>query len=259
MAVGIAYTRALSPRLAECELTHLEPAPIDLARAEEEHRAYERALGEAGFHLVRLPPLADHPDGVFVEDTALILGRHAIVTRPGAASRADEAASTAEALAGAFSVHRLAGGTMDGGDVLRIGETLHVGRGGRTSDEGIVALAELAAPLGYEVKAVEASGCLHLKTAATFAGRDAGGTPILVYHPDWISPEPFAGVEPVAVTEPAGANVLRAGARLFVSSQAPRTAELLERRGFDVALLDVTELHKAEAGLTCCSLLAPAA
>lgn len=200
--------------------------------------------------------MPDAPDSVFVEDTALVLGRHVVITRPGAASRANEAQSTAEALADAFLVHRLSRGTLDGGDVLRIGETLYVGRGGRSSDEGIAALREAAAPLGYRVVPVEASDCLHLKTAATFAGADAAGNPVLVYHPDWVSPELFAGAEPVAVAEPAGANVLRAGGRLIVSSQAPRTADMLARRGFDVVPLDVAELHKAEAGLTCCSLLA---
>ena len=218
--IGNAYTRALSPRLAECELTHREREPIDIARAEVQHASYERALAEAGFEVSRLPALPEAPDGVFVEDTALILGRHAIITRPGAASRADEAGSTAAALAGEFTVHRLARGTLDGGDVLRIGETLYVRRGGRTSDEGVAALAEAAGLLGYGVVAVEARGCLHLKTAATFAGPDGAGTPVLLHHPDWVSPEAFADVEPVAVTEPNGANVLRAGGRLLVSSEA---------------------------------------
>lgn len=255
--IGTAYTRALSPRLAECELSHIDRAPIDLGRAEAQHEAYEAALSAAGFAIRRLPALPDAPDSVFVEDTALILGRHAVITRPGAASRADEAESTAEALSGDFTVHRLSGGTLDGGDVLRIGETLYVGRGGRTSAEGIAALADLAGPLGFATVPVEAGFCLHLKTAATFAGADAAGNPVLLYCPEWVSPECFAGVEPVAALEPAGGNVLRAGDRLLVSSEAPRTADMLAGRGFDVALLDVSELHKAEAGLTCCSLLAP--
>lgn len=253
-----AYTRALSPRLAECELTHLDAAPIDLARAEAQHRAYEEALAEAGFTIARLPALPGHPDGVFVEDTALLLGGHAVITRPGAMSRADEVRSTAKALARDFTVCPLSGGTLDGGDVLRIGRTLYVGRAGRTSDEGIASLAEAAGPLGFDVVAVEAKGCLHLKSAVTFAGRDAAGTPVLVYRPEWVSPASFAEVEPFAVHpgEPNGANVLRAGPRLFVSSEAPRTADALAARGFAVALLDVAELHKAESGLTCMSLIA---
>ena len=257
MAAGTAYTRALSPRLADCQLTHLAAAPIDIARAQAQHTAYERALADAGLAVERLPPLPDHPDGVFVEDTALILGRDAVITRPGAASRAGETASTAAGLAGAFAVHRLGAGTLDGGDVLPIGATLYVGRSARTSDEGIAALAALVGPLGYAVVPVEAQGCLHLKSGVTFAGPDGAGTPVLLHHPDWVASAPFADVEPLAVApdEPNAANVLRVGARLFVSAEAPRTAERLARRGFDVILLDVSELHKAESGLTCMSLI----
>ena len=85
-----AFTRAVSPRIAECELTHLERVPIDSEKAAAQHSAYEQALREAGFEVVRLPELADDPDAVFVEDTALILGEHAVITRPGVASRANQ-------------------------------------------------------------------------------------------------------------------------------------------------------------------------
>lgn len=256
MGAATAYVRALSPRLAECELTHLAARPIDIVRAREQHAAYTQTLAGAGFALKWLPALSDSPDGVFVEDTALILGEHAVITRPGAASRAGETASTAEGLGGDFTVHRLAAGTLDGGDVLLIGRTLYVGRSPRTSDDGIAALADVAGPLGYEVVPVTATGCLHLKSAVTFAGLDGGGVPVLLYYPDWIAPAPFADVEPVAVAEPEAANALRAAGTLIVSAAAPRATGMLRGRGFDVVALDVSELHKAEAGLTCMSLIA---
>lgn len=258
MPVATAYTRAVSPRLAECELSHGPAGAIDAARATAQHSAYEAALAAAGLAIARLPPLPDFPDGVFVEDTALLVGRHAIVTRPGAASRARETASTAEGLAADFTIHRLAAGTLDGGDILRIGRSLYVGRSARTDRAGIRALAEVAGPLGYEVIPVDVAGCLHLKSAVTFAGPDAAGTPVLLYRSEWVSPDPFGGVEPVAVDagEPAAANVLRVGTVLIVSADGPRTAELLAGRGFDIVALDVSELHKADAGLTCMSLIA---
>ena len=84
----------------------------------------------------------DFPDGVFVEDTALLLGDHAVILRPGAASRAGETESTAQGLAGAFTIHRLDAGHVDGGDVLRIGRTLYVGLSSRTDRAGLRALAE---------------------------------------------------------------------------------------------------------------------
>src|SRR6476661_11177988 len=116
-----AFTRAVSPRITECALTHLERQPIDPEKAVAQHSAYERALDAAGFEIVRLPGLEDDPDAVFVEDTAILLGTHAVITRPGAASREGEADHAARDLAPYFSVHRLAAGTLDGGDVLRIG------------------------------------------------------------------------------------------------------------------------------------------
>ena len=167
-----AYTRAVSPRLADCALTHLERCPIDPARAAQQHADYEAALVGADCRVVRLPELPDHPDGVFVEDTAILLGNDAIITRPGAPSRAEEADSTAAGLAAHFRVQRLSAGTLDGGDVLRIGRTLYVGLSSRTDAAGAAALAGMVAPLGYRLVTVEPAQCLHLKTAVTYAGQD---------------------------------------------------------------------------------------
>src|ERR671912_2677899 len=82
-----AFTRAVSPRLSDCELTHLERQQIDVEQARLQHSAYEQILEQNGLEVIRLPDLPSHPDGVFVEDTALLLNEHAIITRPGAASR----------------------------------------------------------------------------------------------------------------------------------------------------------------------------
>ena len=167
MSAGNAWTRAVSPRLAECELTHLQRAPIDMEKALAQHAAYEAALAGAGLEIVRLPPLDHHPDGTFVEDTALILGEHAIVLHPGVASRQGETGSVAEGLSRRLVVHRLGAGCVDGGDVLRIGRRIHVGLSTRSDSEGVRALAALAAPLGYSVAPAQVRGCLHLKTAIT--------------------------------------------------------------------------------------------
>ena len=251
-----AYTRAVSPRLAECQLTHLDRVPIDCAKAAKQHSAYELALAEAGFDIVRLPELADDPDAVFVEDTALLLLEgHAIITRPGAPSRIGETESTAAGLAGAFELHRIESGFVDGGDILRIGRSLYVGLSSRTDALGIASLGEIASPLGYEVVQAELMDCLHLKTGATFAGPDAKGTPILLFNARCVDPKQFAGVEPVPVLEPAAANCVRAGGTLILPAGNPRTADLLRNRGFHVVEVNVSELQKAEAGVTCMSLI----
>ena len=132
--------------------------------------------------VIRLPELADDPDAVFVEDTALLLDGHAVITRPGAASRQARRSPPPTALAGHFELHRIESGFVDGGDVLRIGRTLYVGLSTRTDADGHRArCATSSAPLGYEVVQAELRNCLHLKTGATFAGPDAHGTPVLLY------------------------------------------------------------------------------
>jgi len=252
-----AFTRAVSPKLADCELTHLDRVPIDPHAADLQHSAYEQALADAGFEVVRLAPLPDHPDAVFVEDTAVLLDGHAIILRPGVESRARETASTADGLAAHFELRRLDSGCLDGGDVLRIGRTLYAGLSTRTDGEGLGSLRAVVAPLGYEVVEAELRGCLHLKSGATLAGPDAHGVPVLLYSERAVDPRQFAGVEAVAVAdgEETAANCLRAGTRLILPAGNPRTAGMLRDRGFDLVEVDVSELQKAEAGVTCMSLI----
>ncbi len=256
--MSVAYTRAVSPRIVECELTHLDREPIDHSKAQEQHCAYERAIAAAGLEVVRLPELDHHPDSVFVEDTAILLGEHAVITRPGARSRRAEADSTAASLADRFRIHRITRGTLDGGDVLRIGRTIYVGQSRRTDCAGIVALANIAAPLGYEVVPVPHDQCLHLKTGATYLGHDGAGRSTVLLNPDWIDPDVFRGVAlvPSHPSEPFAANALRVGERVIFPAAHQRTAERLRACGFDLDEVDIGELEKAEAGLTCMSLIA---
>ncbi len=253
-----AFTRAVSPRLADCQLTHLARQRFDIPRAVAQHAGYEAALAAAGATIIRLPALDDFPDGVFVEDTAVILGDHAIITRPGAAARAAETASTAAGLAGQLTLHPMTSGHLDGGDVLLIGHDFTIGTSSRTDAAGIAAFAALAQPLGYTVTAVALKGALHLKTAVTFAGADAAGDPVLLFNPAWVDAALFPGTLPLAIDpgEPFAANVLRVGNTLVVAAGTPRTRDRLAARGFAVVEIATDELQKAECGLTCMSLLA---
>ena len=254
----LAFTRAVSPRIVDCALTHLDRLAIDPVRAAAQHEAYEQALRDAGYEIVRLPELADDPDAVFVEDTAILLGDHAVITRPGAPSRAGEIYSTAEGLKPHFTLHFLPAGILDGGDVLRVENTLYVGQSSRTDIAGTRALEAIVSPMGYWVVPVELDRCLHLKTAATFAGLDDRGVPTLLLNPDWVDPGLFESVEPLPVAEgePFAANVVLAGDRLLMAAGSPGTAARLRERGFMVVELDLSELQKAEAGGTCMSLIA---
>jgi len=249
----VAITRDVSPAIARCELTHLEREPIDAARAARQHTAYADVLARLGCDVKRLPAEPDLPDSVFVEDGAVVLDELAVATRPGARSRRAEVASLVEALRPYREVVAVgAPGTLDGGDVLRIDRDLYVGLSSRTDAEGIERLRELVAPHGYVVHAVEVEGCLHLKSAATLVARDT-----LLVNPDWVERGAFGEREWIEVdpAEPFGANALLVGETVVFAEAFPRTRERLEERGIRVVGVDVSELGKAEGGVTCCSLV----
>ncbi|HXI19933.1 MAG TPA: N(G),N(G)-dimethylarginine dimethylaminohydrolase [Gemmatimonadales bacterium] len=252
----LALTRAVSPRIAECELTFLARDPIDYRRAESQHAAYERCLEELGAVVERVPGDPAWADGVFIEDTAVVLDEVAVVTRPGAASRRGEVAGLAEALGRYRRVAAIeAPGTLDGGDVLRVGRLLYVGRSTRSDAEGIAQLARLVTRWGYTVVPVEFGGCLHLKSAAT---RVAETTVLL--NPGWVAPHTFHGLDLVEThpAEPSAANALPCGDRLIYPAACPRTADRLARHGLRLRTVDLSELARAEGGVTCCSLLVSA-
>jgi dimethylargininase len=249
----LAFVREVSPELARCELTHLEREVIDAQRARRQHREYVGALESLGCRIEWLPPLTDHADGVFVEDTAVVVPEVAVITRPGADSRRGETASVAAALGAHLAVVRIsAPGCLEGGDVLRIGRQLYAGTSGRTNAAGVAQLAARLAPFGYSVTAVAMHGCLHLKSACSFIPPD-----VLLVNPSWVDRAVFAARRVIAVdeTEPYGANVLTVGGTTLVSAAYPRTNEHLARFGMTTRALDVGEVHKAEAALTCMSLL----
>lgn len=120
-----ARTREISPRIVNCELTHLDREPIDLARAAKQHHEYEQALIALGCTIEELSPLHYCADSVFVEDTAIVLPELAIIARPGAASRRDEVSSVADALKAYRPIAFIDGpGTLDGGHVLIVGSNI---------------------------------------------------------------------------------------------------------------------------------------
>ena len=251
----IAFTREVSPAIGRCELTHLERVPIDLDRARAQHAAFERVLGELGCDVRRLPPAPDLPDAVFVQDVAVVLDEAAILARPGAESRRAEVASVAATLEGLRPLRSIEPpGTLDGGDIVGLGRDLYVAIGPRTNRPGIGQLFEIAEPLGYRVHPTRVTGCLHLQTAVTpVADR------VLLLSREWVNPWFFRDVELIETdpAEPFAANALRVGHSVVVSAQYPRTRDRLISRGLRVVEVDLSELAKAEAGVTCCCLLVP--
>ena len=248
----VAVTRDLSPRLADGERTYVDRDPIDMTLAKAQHHAYEEWLASKGCALVKAAPLPDSPDGVFVEDTAVVLDEVAVITRPGAASRRGETESVEVVLRRFRKILKLGEGTMDGGDVLRVGRKIFVGQSARTNDRGIAHLRALVQPFGYTVSAVTMRDALHLKTAVTALDDET-----LIFNPEWVEARAFPSLKTIAVDPQEGfaANVLRLGDTLLIASEYPRTRAILEQNDFNVETVPVSEMMKAEAGVTCCSIV----
>jgi dimethylargininase len=248
-----AITRAPSPSLAACELSFLEREPIDLAKARAQHQAYEQLLADLGARLLRLPAEPDLPDSMFVEDPALVLDELAVIFPLGARSRRAEAPSLAAALRPFRELHYVKlPGTVEGGDIVRIGRQLFVGQTARSNADGIAQLARITAPYGYRVAAVPVTGCLHLKSALT-----ALDARTLLANRAWFDTSLFPDYQWVDVDpgEPHAGNALTVAGAVIFPSAFPRTRERILARGFRLTALDISELQKAEAALTCSSLI----
>jgi len=254
---SIAVIRPVSRRIVDCELTHLAREPIDYATALAQHADYEAALIRLGCDIVRVPVAHEMPDAVFVEDVAVVLDEIAVMTRPGALSRRDEGGGVETVLARYRTIARIAEpGTLDGGDVLRVGNKLFVGRSDRTNDEGIAQLRFIVSRFGLGVIAVDVHGCLHLKSAVTTVGENT-----LLGNGAWVDRSAFGAVEWIEIDtrEPFAANALWVNDGLIYPRAFAHTAELLRThpatRNAPLELVDASELAKAEGGVTCCSLI----
>jgi len=248
-----AITRKVSSALANCELSFIERKPIDMKTARAQHHAYEELLGRLGAQVISLPEEPELADSMFVEDPAIVLDEVAVICPLGTESRRKEAATIAATLE---KYRKLAyvklPGTLEGGDVLRVGKKVFVGITARSNPEGIRQLAVILEHYGYEVTGVPVTGCLHLKSAVTGLGRNT-----LLGNRAWFDWKRMQGFEWVEVdpAEPHAGNALAIGEPVILPASFPKTRGNLEARGFNVISLDISELQKAESGLTCSSLL----
>ncbi|MFM9371282.1 dimethylargininase [Streptomyces sp. Da 82-17] len=251
MASKKALIRRPGPRLAEGLVTHLERTPVDVDLALAQWEAYGHVLRAHGWETVEVAPADDCPDAVFVEDAVVMFRNVALIARPGAESRRPETSAVEQALAGlGASLNRVREpGTLDGGDVLKIGDRIYVGRGGRTNAAGVRQLRAAFEPLGAEVVAVPVSSVLHLKSAVTAL---PDGT-VIGYPPLVDTPSLFGPFLPVP--EESGAHVvLLGGDKLLMAGSAPKSAELLAGLGYDPVLVDISEFEKLEGCVTCLSV-----
>ena len=249
----VALTREVSRNIGQCELSHIEREVIDPEMAVEQHRAYEDCLVSLGCALVRLPEEPTMPDAVFVEDTAVVLDELAIITRPGAPARRRETLAVERTLAQYRRIEAIQPpGTLDGGDVLCVGKRVFVGRSERTNPEAITQIRSMLEPYDYQVEEVNVRGCLHLKSAVSKVGHNR-----LLVNQKWVDRELFAGYELIDVdgSEPFGANALLIGDVVIYPNAYTRTRNRLEGAGVNVQSVELSEIAKAEGGVTCCSLI----
>jgi dimethylargininase len=248
----IALTRGVSPSLGDCELTYMNRDCIDVQRAAGQHRAYEESLRDLGVYVVSLPVEPELPDAVFVEDVAVVVDEVAVVARMGAVKRQPEVESLTAVLARYRPLRFLdAPATLEGGDEIKVGRTIYVGVSCRTNDLGVAQLRDALRPFDYEVKQVGVKGCLHLTTGASYIGENT-----ILINPSWVDASQFAGFDIVETpeAEPWGANSVVVGDVVLLSASHPLMRERLAARGFKVRTVDISELEKAEAGLSCMSL-----
>jgi dimethylargininase len=248
-----ALTRAVSRSLASCELTWLPREVIDLDLADSQHKQYEQSLAAMGIHVISLPEQPDMPDAVFVEDPLLVFDEVAIVTRMGSPSRRPESVSLAEAIAPFRPVLRLLEpATLEGGDVMRVGRDVFVGLSSRTNEAGVEQLTRGLQPFGYRVRPIEVRGCLHLKSACCSIGDGK-----ILANPAWLDTAPLRDytIVEVAPDEPGAANILRIGDVVLMPAAFPQTQAVVRSQGLTVRTVDISELMKAEAAITCSSVI----
>lgn len=249
----IALTNKVSDKINQCELTHAQRQVIDVAKAREQHAAYCDWLADCGCRVVKLAINQDNPDGVFVEDTTVVVDELAVMTTMGVASRQNEVEAMAEVLAKYKPIHRLqAPASIEGGDVARVGKKFFVGLSSRTNPAGVAALAAALEPHGYTVTGVPVTGILHLKSAVSELDEET-----ILINPTMIDPTALKGFKWVEVPaeEPKACNILKFGNRIGIFTDYPRTAEKLAGLGYEINPIDMSELIKAESGLTCSSVI----
>lgn len=251
--MNVALTHIISPNIAQCELSFMERSPIDYELAVQQHQAYCMLLRDRGLQVIELTMNSDYPDSTFIEDTSIVTKEIAVMARMGTASRRGEVPGIESVLAAYCNIgHIRTPATLEGGDVLRIGRQVFVGITPRTNTAGINSLTAILKPFGYQVIPVTVRGCLHLKSACT-----AIDDHTLLVNPHWIDVEAFNGFQAITVPEeePGAANTLVIDRCVCVHSGFRRTIEILQGLGFQVKTVDISELLKAEAGMTCSSVI----
>ena len=248
-----ALTHTISPNINLCELSYLKRNPIDLKKAIHQHNKYCSILKDAGLNVIELSINEKYPDSTFVEDTAVVVDEIAVMANMGADSRKKEVEGIKNELVKFRKIASIRPpGTLEGGDVLQVDKRIFVGLSARTNQAGIDSLRFILEPVGYDVVAVKMKDCLHFKSACT-----ALDDSTLLINPNWIDVFPFKDFRLIAVSEgePEAANVLRLPEFILMHEGFTETIKIVKDAGFNVKTIDISELQKAEAAMTCSSII----
>jgi dimethylargininase len=245
-----ALVRRPAETLADGIVTFIERQPLDLDLARRQWEEYVGALQAHGWPTIEVEPDDGLPDSVFVEDAVVMFGDLAVITNPAAPARNPETAAAEKKVRElGFETATITEGTLDGGDVLKVGSRVYVGLTGTTSAEAVDQLRTILEPRGWSVTAVPVTKALHLKSAVTAL---PDGT-IIGYGPVVDDPSAFDAY--LEVPEEPGAHVVVLDERtVLMSSAAPRTAQLFRDRGLEVVTVDIGEFEKLEGCVTCLSV-----
>ena len=246
-----ALVRRPGPRLAEGLLTHFERADVDVDLATRQWHGYVDALRAEGWDIIEVPAADECADAVFIEDTIVMFGDLAVISLPGAPSRQPETAAVHETIRSlGYEIAKIEPpGTLDGGDILKVGSTMYVGLGGRTNAAGIDQLATHLEAKGATVVSVPLTKVLHLKSAISAL---PDGT--IVGWPDAVD-DPAMFPKFMATPEESGAHVVLLGDdRLLIAADCPLSAEMYRSLGYHLVEVDIGEFQKLEGCVTCLSV-----
>jgi dimethylargininase len=253
------YAKAIVRRVPDtlsAGITTAELGEPDAEKAREQHRRYVAALERCGLGVTVLEADERYPDSVFVEDTAVVTDRCAIVTNPGAAERRGEVHEVEKALVDLYgNVERITDpGTLDGGDALQVGDHFFVGLTQRTNREGAEQLSAILQRYGFAVSFVGLRRFLHLKTGVAYLGGDD-----LAVAGELVEKDEFLGFDKIVVPpeEEYGANCIRINGRVLVAAGYEVARRGIVERGYEVTELEMSEFRKLDGGLSCLSLRLP--
>jgi len=253
------FARAIArevPNTISAGITTADLGQPDTEKAREQHRSYRAALEDCGVEVIMLDPDDRYPDSVFVEDTAVVTDRCAIIMNLGAPERRGEVGEVEKVLRDLYGdVERiLAPGTVDGGDVLQVGDHFYIGLSARTNREGAEQLGVILRGHGFGVALVELRHFLHLKTGVAYLGGDD-----IVVAGELVERDEFRGFDRIVVPaeEEYGANCIRVNDRVLVAEDYETVWRGIAERGYEVTALEMSEFRKLDGGLSCLSLRLP--